>query len=109
MDQFKKHLFTHRDELDVEKSPPAEVWQRVQQQAQTPVKPLWPVLAKWMAAAAVVIAMGMAVYWYWFKPAPPSTVAAVKEEPAPPKPDSSNLPPVNNDSMVTDSINDHTP
>jgi hypothetical protein len=109
MDQFKKHLFTHRDELDVEKPPPAEVWQRVQQQVQTPVKPLWPVLAKWMAAAAIVVAMGMAVYWFWFKPAPQSNVAEVKEESMPAKPDSLSLPQVNNDGMLTDSINDHTP
>jgi hypothetical protein len=109
MDQFKKHLFTHRDELDVEKPPPAEVWMRVQQQAQPPVKHLWPVLAKWVAAAGIVLVMGMAVYWFWLKPEPQTKVAESTVQPTPPKPDSSTLPQVNNDSMVTDSINDHKP
>jgi hypothetical protein len=109
MDQFKKHLFTHRDELDVEKPPPAEVWLRVQQRSQAPVKPMWPRLATWVAAASIVIAMAMAVYWFWLKPQPQKTVAEGTVQPTPPKSDSLILPQVNNDSMVTDSINDHTP
>jgi hypothetical protein len=58
MDQFKKYLREHRNELDVEIPPPSRAWQK---------KPLKRSIRssamRWMAAASVVILVSSVLYW----------------------------------------------
>jgi hypothetical protein len=58
MDQFKKYLREHRDELDVEIPLPSQMWQ------QKPVKKSIRTSAiRWMAAASVAIFVSCILYW----------------------------------------------
>jgi len=55
MDEAKKYLFEHRDELDVEKPPRPQVWKRIRQQTSVAPKPVISmILVKWLAAACVL-------------------------------------------------------
>jgi hypothetical protein len=62
MDEFKKYLFDHRDELDAEKPPRPQVWKHIQQETQVVKKPVIPMIVKWMAAAAVLVAVSILIY-----------------------------------------------
>lgn len=56
MDECKKYLFEHRDELDTEKPPRPQVWKYIQRETQVvKPKPVMPLVAKWTAAAAVLV------------------------------------------------------
>src|SRR5215831_13939496 len=77
MDEFKKYLRNHRDELDVEGLPSQEVWQRIQQA--TPAgKPVLQMFLKLTAAACIVALAGFGAYKFWFGPKPtgPSIVSS---------------------------------
>jgi hypothetical protein len=62
MDEFKKYLFDHRDELDTEKPPQPQVWKHIQRETQVVKKPVIPMMVKWMAAAAILVAVSILVY-----------------------------------------------
>lgn len=63
MDEFKKYLFEHRDELDTEKPPRPQVWKHIRQQTQEVKKPVIPLIAKWAtAAAAILVAASVLIY-----------------------------------------------
>lgn len=63
MDEFKKYLFEHRDELDTEKPPRPQVWKHIRQQTQVVKKPVIPLIAKWAtAAAAILVAASILIY-----------------------------------------------
>lgn len=72
MDEFKKYLFDHRDELDTEKPPRPQVWKHIQRETQVVKKPAIPLMAKWAAAAAVLIIASVLVYQLQ-RPAKPDT------------------------------------
>jgi hypothetical protein len=62
MDEFKKYLFDHRDELDTEKPPRPQVWKHIQRKTQVAPKPVITLAAKWMAAAAILVAASILIY-----------------------------------------------
>lgn len=62
MDEFKKYLFDHRDELDTEKPPQPRVWKHIRRETQVVKKPVIPMMVKWMAAAAILVAAFILVY-----------------------------------------------
>lgn len=63
MDEFKKYLFDHRDELDTEKPPRPQVWKHIQRGTQVVKKPAIPLIAKWAtAAAAILVAVSVLIY-----------------------------------------------
>lgn len=63
MDEFKKYLFEHRDELDTEKPPRPQVWKHIRQQTQRVKKPVIPLTVKWVGtAAAMLIAAFVLIY-----------------------------------------------
>jgi hypothetical protein len=65
MDEFKKYLFEHRDELDTEKPPRPQVWKHIRQQTQEVKKPAIPLIAKWAtAAAAILVAASVLIYQF---------------------------------------------
>lgn len=72
MDEFKKYLFDHRDELDAEKPPRPQVWKHVQRETQVVKKPVIPMMAKWIAAAAILVAVSILIYQLQ-RPAKPDT------------------------------------
>ena len=63
MDEFKKYLFDHRDELDTEKPPRPQVWKHIRRETQVVKKPVIPLIAKWAtAAAAILVAVSVLIY-----------------------------------------------
>lgn len=80
MDEFRKYLFDHRDELDLEKAPRPQVWKHIQRETQVTPRKVIPMMLKWTAAAAVVILVSLMTY-QWLKPATPqSTNPALAEQ-----------------------------
>jgi len=75
MDELKKYLREHRNELDVESPPRSEVWQRIQQQktvhGKTVVRPVF----RWVAAACMLLSVGLATYLWWDSKPSPEIVA----------------------------------
>lgn len=63
MDEFKKYLFEHRDELDMEKPPRPQVWKYIQRETQVVKKPVVPLIAKWTVAATLLVATTVLIYW----------------------------------------------
>jgi hypothetical protein len=96
MDEFKKYLFEHRDELDTEKPPRPQVWQHIDRQTRIVKKPVISLMAKWMAAAAILAATMVLIDWLQrpANTAPPQTVAETPKTTNNPEPtgqaDSSN-------------------
>lgn len=86
MDEFKKYLFDHRDELDHEKPPHPQVWKHIQRETQVIKKPVLPLIVKWMAAAAILAAVSILIYQLQRPAKPDGTQLAVTD---PPKQDSS--------------------
>lgn len=62
MDEAKKYLFEHRDELDVEKSPRPQVWKHIQQQTGVTKKPAIPLMVKWLAAACILAIAALLIF-----------------------------------------------
>ncbi|AXY76480.1 hypothetical protein D3H65_21860 [Paraflavitalea soli] len=62
MDEFKKYLFDHRDELDAEKPPRPQVWKHIQRETRVVNKSVIPMMVKWMAAAAILVAVSILIY-----------------------------------------------
>ncbi|NII24718.1 hypothetical protein HB364_06500 [Pseudoflavitalea sp. X16] len=62
MDEFKKYLFDHRDELDTEKPPRPQVWKHIQRKTQVAPKPVITLVAKWLVAAAILVAASILIY-----------------------------------------------
>jgi hypothetical protein len=73
MDEFKKYLFEHRDELDVEKAPRPQVWNHIKQQTVAPAETrkgerrLFTTakvitVGKWLAAAVIAAVAILLVY-----------------------------------------------
>lgn len=73
MDEFKKYLFEHRDELDVEKAPRPQVWNQIQQKTATPAETTKMeahhvttakviTAGKWLAAAVIAAVAILLVY-----------------------------------------------
>ena len=58
MDQFKKHLREHRDDLDIEKPPSFDTWP-----VQSPVTQVSRPFVKWLAAALVVSIVSIMLFW----------------------------------------------
>lgn len=85
MDEFKKYLQQHREDLDADEPRPL-VWQKVQQQIQPPKQTARIVSFAWVryaVAACVLVLAGIGV-WYLAKPAAEVTTAKVelqKQEP----------------------------
>lgn len=71
MDEFRKYLFDHRDELDLEKPPRPQVWKHIQRETQQPPKRVIPMMMKWTAAAAAVVLVSLLAY-HWLTPATPT-------------------------------------
>ena len=65
MDEFKKYLRENRHLLDVESPPRNEVWERIQQRGPVSKKMLMTPLARWIAAACIVLLTGAATYMLW--------------------------------------------
>jgi hypothetical protein len=59
MDELKKYIREHRDELDVEMPPPSHIWQNKTATKQ----PLTTIVIKWLAAASVILILSTAIYW----------------------------------------------
>ncbi len=88
MDELKKYLFDHRDKLDVEKPPSPRVWQNI---VQSPVtgRRVVSMAVRWLAAACVILAAGITVYFYLLKPVKkPDTASAVPKHSMSPAPES---------------------
>ena len=58
MDEFKKYIKDHRDELDVEVPPPSHIWDHKSATRQ----PL-NIAIKWIAAACTLLLLTVAFYW----------------------------------------------
>lgn len=65
MDEFKKYIREHRDELDIESPPHSEVWQRIQQRVPERRKTVITPLLRWVAAACLVWVTGIATFVLW--------------------------------------------
>ncbi|WP_276479713.1 hypothetical protein [Paraflavitalea pollutisoli] len=85
MDEFRKYLYDHRDELDLEKPPRPQVWMHIKRETQEPPRKVIPLVLKWTAAAAAVVLVSLFTY-QWFTPAGPATpkpaLAEATEQPA---------------------------
>jgi hypothetical protein len=62
MDEAKKYLLEHRDELDVEKPPRPQVWKHIQKQSSVAKKPVIPMMARWLAAACVLALAALLIF-----------------------------------------------
>jgi hypothetical protein len=62
MDEFKKYLFDHRDELDMEKPPRPQVWKHIQRETKVVKKQVITLAVKWLAAAAILVAVSTLIY-----------------------------------------------
>jgi hypothetical protein len=62
MDEAKKYLFEHRDELDVERPPRPQVWKRIQQESGVVKKPVIPMMVRWLAAACILAAAALLIF-----------------------------------------------
>lgn len=67
MDEFRKYLFEHRDELDLEKPPRPQVWMQIQRETMQPPRRVVPLVVKWTAVAAVVLLVSLITY-QWLSP-----------------------------------------
>ncbi len=94
MDELKKYLSGHRDQIDTEPPPDLKVWQGVQRGLHREEKR--PAIARfrWVAAAAIVVLLSAGAFW-WLRTAPsgeglakhsPSVIESEKV-PAKPLPD----------------------
>lgn len=71
MDECRKYIFEHRDELDLEKPPRPQVWKYIQRETQVAPKRVMPIVIKWSAAAAAIILVSLLTY-HWLQPAKPA-------------------------------------
>lgn len=74
MDECRKYLFEHRDELDLEKPPRPQVWKYIQRETQVAPKRVMPIVIKWSAAAAAIVLISLLTY-QWLQPAKPADPA----------------------------------
>jgi hypothetical protein len=88
MDEFKKYLRENRHMLDVESPPRATVWQNIEQRGSVRKKMVISPLARWMAAACIVLLTGAATYVLWPSKTG-SAVAGTKPKTQHSKPDTS--------------------
>ena len=76
MDELKKYLQNHRDQLG-DDAPSPKVWKGISQSIAPAEKPLIRIGFKW-AAAAILLVMAGAAIWYWNQPNQ-KTIELVKE------------------------------
>src|SRR5687768_12474387 len=88
MDEFKKYLRENRHMLDVESPPREAVWQNIEQRGSVRKKMVMSPLARWMAAACIVLLTGAATYVLWPSKTGPE-VAGTNPETRNTKPDKS--------------------
>lgn len=85
MDEFRKYLHDHRDELDLEKPPRPQVWMHIQRETQEVPRKVIPLMLKWTAAAAAVILVALVAY-QWLSPVQPvegePAIAETNQQPA---------------------------
>lgn len=69
MDEFKKYLFDHRDELDTEKPPRPQIWKHIRRETQVVKKLVIPLIAKWATAAAAILVAAFILIYQLQRPA----------------------------------------
>lgn len=60
MDQFKKYMREHRDELDLEKPPAFDTWPNTSRRMDYFSRPV----IKWLAAASVICLVSIILFWF---------------------------------------------
>jgi len=80
MDELKKYIQNHAEELDLDEPRP-QVWERIQQQSGAVKKPATVfVFARWAAAACIVLLAGIGTWHLYNKPENKTTELAVQTE-----------------------------
>lgn len=111
MDELKKYLQNHAEELNLDEPRP-QVWQNIQQQTQAEKKrPVIVMITRWAVAACILVLAGIGA-WYVIneKKAEPVQTAAIKEKTIIPAVPVQKQPVVieNNDPVVIAKTTDHT-
>ncbi len=70
MDELKKYLQNHRDQLG-DDAPSPKIWTGISQSMEPTATPLFRIGFKWAAAAILVLMAGAAI-WYWNQPNQPA-------------------------------------
>lgn len=85
MDELKKYLQNHRDQLG-DDAPSPRIWTGISESMAPKATPLFRIGVKW-AAAAILLVMAGAAIWYWNQPTQPAqemVKASIKTIPSQP-------------------------
>ena len=85
MDELKKYLQQHRDQLG-DDAPSPRIWTGISEAIEPKTTPLFRIGVKW-AAAAILLVMAGAAIWYWNQPTQPAqemVKASIKTIPSQP-------------------------